>query len=49
MIRSEIPNKILADWFMKFLLPSIAKEVALSGATGEQVILKAQWLDLVYR
>jgi hypothetical protein len=35
--------QILADWFMKSLLPSLAQVVALSGAvTSEQVILKAR-------
>jgi hypothetical protein len=34
---------------VKYLLPSIAKDVDLSGVvTGEQVILKAQQLDLIY-
>lgn len=49
MIRAEIPDHLLADWFVKSLLPSIAKDVALSGVvTEEQVLLKAQQLDLVY-
>jgi len=34
--------------FVKSLLPSIAKDVALGAVTEEYVILKAQQLDLVY-
>ena len=49
MIKAPIPDQFLADWFVKSLLPTIAKDVALSGAvTEEQVILLAQHLDLVY-
>jgi len=32
MIRAQIPDPLLADWFVKSLLPSISKDVALSGA-----------------
>ena len=39
----------MEDWFVKSLLPTIAKDVALSRVvTEEQVILRAQALDLVY-
>ena len=49
LIKAPIPDQFLADWFVKSLLPVIAKDVALSGAvTEEQVILRAQHLDLVY-
>ena len=49
LIKAPIPDQFLADWFVKSLLPTIAKDVALSGAvTEEQVILRAQHLDLVY-
>jgi hypothetical protein len=42
MIRAEILYKLLVDWFVKSLLPSITKDVALSGAvTNAKVILKA--------
>ena len=49
MIRAEIIEKLLANAFVKSLLPIIAKDVAFSGAViKEQVILKAQQLGLVY-
>jgi ribosomal protein L44E len=49
LIHAEIPDQFLADWFVKSLLPPIAKDVAMSGAvTEEQVILRAQQLDLIY-
>lgn len=43
MIRAEILDRLLADWFVKCLLPSITKDVAMLGAIRkEEVILKAQ-------
>ena len=49
MIRAEILQKLLVDWFVKSLLPSITKDVALSGAvTNAKVILKAQQFYLLY-
>ena len=49
MIKAPIPDQFLANWFVKSLLPTIAKDVALSRVvTEEQVILRAQHLDLVY-
>jgi hypothetical protein len=49
MIKADIPDQFLVDWFVKFLLPYIAKDVALSGVTTEEeAILRAQQLDLVY-
>lgn len=44
-----IPNQILAEWFVKSLLPKITEDVAKAGVvTEEQVIAQAQYLDLVY-
>ena len=49
MIKADIPDQFLVDWFVKCLLPYIAKDVALSGVTTEEeAILRAQQLDLVY-
>jgi len=49
MIKAEIPGQFLVDWFVKSLLPYIAKDVALSGVTTEEeAIIRAQQLDLVY-
>ena len=39
----------MADWFLKSLLPAIAKDVAMFGAiTEEEIILRAQQLILIY-
>ncbi|MCY6525001.1 hypothetical protein, partial [Actinobacillus pleuropneumoniae] len=44
-----IPDQILAEWFVKSLLPRITEDVAKAGVvTEEQVIAQAQYLDLVY-
>ena len=44
-----ILNQILAEWFIKSLLPKITEDVAKGGVvTEEQVISQAQYLDLVY-
>lgn len=44
-----ILNQILAEWFVKSLLPKITEAVAKAGVvTEEQVIAQVQYLDLVY-
>ena len=49
MIKENIHDILLAEWFTKSLLPSIAHDVAMGGAvTEEETIARAQYLDLVY-
>jgi hypothetical protein len=49
LIKAQIPYQLLADWFMKSLLPPIARDVAMGGViTEEQEISDAKYLDLVY-
>ena len=49
LIKAQIPNQFLMDWFVKSLLPPIARDVAMGGVTTkEQAIPCAQYLDLVY-
>ena len=44
-----IPDQILAEWFVKSLLPKITEDVAKAReVTEEKVITQAQYLDLVY-
>ena len=44
-----IPDQILAEWFVKSLLPKIIEDVAKAGVfTEQQVIAQDQYLDLVY-
>ena len=44
-----IPDQILAERFVKSLLPKITEDVAKARViTEEQVISQAQYLDLVY-
>ena len=49
MIKAQILDQFLADWFVKSLVPIIAKDVTLSGVVMEEpVIMRSQHLDLVY-
>lgn len=49
MVKTYIPDQLLAEWFIKSLLPAITKDVAKGGVTTEeQVIARVQYLDLVY-
>jgi len=36
LIKADIPDQFLVDWFVKSLFPYIAKYVALSGVTTEE-------------
>ena len=48
-MKSQILDALLADWFMKSLLPKILCDVAMLGVvTEEDVIRHAQHLDLIY-
>jgi hypothetical protein len=49
LIKAHIPDQLLAEWFTKSLLPSIARDVTMGGVvTEEHAISHAQYLDLVY-
>ena len=49
LVKVFIPDQILAEWFVKSLLPKITEDVAKAGVvTEEQAISQAQYLDLVY-
>ena len=49
MVKTFVLDQLLAEWFIKSLLPSITEDVAEGGVvTEEQVISCAQYLDLIY-
>ena len=49
LIKAQIPDQLLVDWFYKSLFPPIAHDVAMGVAiTKEQAISRAQYLNLVY-
>ena len=49
LIKAFIPPEFLLEWFLKSLLPYIAKDVFKSGVQNEeQGILRVQELDLIY-
>ena len=49
MVKTYVPDQLLAKWFIKSLLPSITEDVAKGGViTEEQVIARVQYLDLIY-
>ena len=42
LIKAPIPDQLLADWFTNYLLPPIARDVAMGGVvTKEQDISRA--------
>ena len=47
--RSKLDDRIFLDWFLKTLLPPIAKDVASERPQSkEEAILKTQQFDLIY-
>ena len=49
LIKAFMPLEFLLEWFLKLLLPYIAKDVSTSGVQNEeQAIFRAQELDLIY-
>ena len=49
LIKSQILDQLLEDWFTKSVMPPIAQYVAMGGAvTEEKAISHSQYLDLVY-
>ena len=49
MIKTFIPPEFLLEWFLKSLLPYIAKDVSTSKVQNEeQAIFRVQELDLIY-
>jgi len=49
MVKTFVLDQLLAEWFIKSLLPYITEDVAKGGVvTEEQVIACAQYLDLIY-
>jgi hypothetical protein len=49
LIKLELPDQLLAEWFTKSFVNEIGKDIAMGGiVTEEQAISHAQYLDLVY-
>lgn len=49
LCKIEISPPFLSDWFLKSLLPPIAKDVASTSPANEaEAIQKAQHFDLIY-
>jgi hypothetical protein len=49
LIKLELPDQLLAEWFTKSSVNEIGKDIAMGGiVTEEQDISRAQYLDLVY-
>ena len=49
IVKTYAPDQLLAEWFIKSFLSSIIEDVAKGGVvTEEQVIARAQYLDLIY-
>ena len=49
LINTYIPLKFLLEWFLKYLLPYISKDVSTSRVTSkEEAIFKPQQSDIIY-
>lgn len=49
LIKFEIPNQLIIEWFTKPFVPKIAKGISMGGCiTEEQTIARAQYLELFY-
>jgi hypothetical protein len=49
LIKLELPDQLLAEWFTKSFVNKIGKEISMGDVvTEEQAISHAQYLDLVY-
>jgi hypothetical protein len=49
LIKLELPDQLLAEWFTKSFVNKISKDIAMGGVVmEEQAISRAQYLDLVY-
>lgn len=49
LIKFWIPDQLLTDWFTTSFVPAITRDIAMGACvTEEQVIARAQYLDLVY-
>jgi hypothetical protein len=49
LIKLELPDQLLAEWFTKSFVNEIGKDIAMGGVVmEEQAISRSQYLDLVY-
>jgi hypothetical protein len=49
LIKLELPDQLLGEWFTKSFVNKIGKDIAMGGVvTEEQAISRAQYLDLIY-
>jgi hypothetical protein len=49
LIKLELPDQLLAEWFTKSFMKEIGKDISMGGfVTEEQAISCTQYLDLVY-
>lgn len=49
LIKADIPNEFLLEWFLKYLKLEISKDLSLFGVfTEEHAIFRAQQLEIIY-
>jgi hypothetical protein len=49
LIKLELPDQLLAEWFTRSFVNEIGKDITISGVvTEERAIICAQYLDLIY-
>jgi hypothetical protein len=49
LIKVPVPPTFLLEWFLKYLVPQLSKDVATSGVfSEEEAIMRAQQFELIY-
>jgi hypothetical protein len=49
LIKLDLPDQLLAEWFKKYFVNDISKYISMGGVVTEELaISRAQYLDLVY-
>jgi hypothetical protein len=49
LIKVPVPPAFLLEWFLKYLVPQLSKDVVTSGVfSKEETIMRAQQLELIY-
>jgi hypothetical protein len=49
LIKVLVPPSFLLEWFLKYLVPQLSKDIATSGVFSEEdAIMRAQHLELIY-
>jgi hypothetical protein len=49
LIKVPVPPSFFLEWFLKYVVPQLSKDIATSGVfSKEEAIMRAQQLELIY-